>query len=197
MSTPRIISGKARGIRLKMVPGDITRPITDLVKEALFNILGQDIEDASLLDLFGGTGSVGIEALSRGAAFCRFIDLHRAAVEVMKSNLELTRLKENAQVIQADALHYLARTADRTFDYVFIAPPQYKGIWERAMSILDAHMDWLNDDSLVIVQIDPREHKDLQLEHLEQVEERKYGNTLLVFYEMRSTPDANTPAPSA
>ena len=84
MSTPRIISGKARGIRLKMVPGDITRPITDMVKEALFNILGPDIEDASLLDLFGGTGSVGIEALSRGAAFCRFIDLHRAAVEVIK-----------------------------------------------------------------------------------------------------------------
>ena len=194
MSNPRIISGKARGIRLKMVPGDITRPITDLVKEALFNILGQDIEDASLLDLFGGTGSVGIEALSRGAAFCRFIDLNRAAVEVIKSNLELTRLKENAQVIQADAIHYLGRSADRTFDYIFIAPPQYKGIWDRAMSILDAHPAWLNEDSLVIVQIDPREHKDLQLEHLEQVEERKYGNTLLVFFEQRSPPEADQPA---
>jgi 16S rRNA (guanine966-N2)-methyltransferase len=194
MSNPRIISGKARGIRLKMVPGDITRPITDLVKEALFNILGQDIEDANLLDLFGGTGSVGIEALSRGAAYCRFIDLHRAAVEVIKTNLELTRLKENAQVILADALRYLGRPADRTFDYIFIAPPQYKGIWDRAMTILDTHTDWLNDDSLVIVQIDPREHKDLQLEHLEQVEERKYGNTLLVFYELKSPPVGSSTA---
>ena len=189
MSNPRIISGKARGIRLKMVPGDITRPITDLVKEALFNILGQDIEEASLLDLFGGTGTVGIEALSRGAAFCRFIDIHRAAIEVMKFNLELTRLKENAQVVQADALRYLGRSADRTFDYVFTAPPQYKGLWDRAMSALDANPDWLNPESLVIVQIDPREHKELALEHLEQVEERKYGNTLLVFFELKSLPE--------
>ncbi len=191
MANPRIISGLARGIRLKMVPGEITRPITDMVKEALFNILGQDIEGASLLDLFGGTGSVGIEALSRGAAYCRFIDLHRAAVEVIRFNLEKTRLKENAQVVQADALHYLARPADRAFDYIFIAPPQYKGIWERALALLDAHLDWLNPDGLVIVQIDPREYKALPLQRLEQVEERKYGNTLLVFYEVRAADQAN------
>mgnify|MGYP000978798129 CR=1 FL=1 len=71
MSTPRIISGKARGIRLSDVPGNITRPITDMVKTALFNILGEDIVGSSMLDLFGGTGSVGIEALSRGAEFVR------------------------------------------------------------------------------------------------------------------------------
>ncbi len=79
MSTPRIIGGTARGLRLQDVPGNVTRPITDRVKEALYNILGSDIKDAALLDLFGGTGSVGIEALSRGASFVRFCDKDRGA----------------------------------------------------------------------------------------------------------------------
>ncbi|HZW03476.1 MAG TPA: RsmD family RNA methyltransferase, partial [Anaerolineaceae bacterium] len=100
MASPRIIAGTARGIRLKPVPGEITRPITDRVKESLFNILGPDIQDAALLDLFGGTGSVGIEALSRGAAFVRFNDLHRQAVATIKENLQRTRLGERAEVVQ-------------------------------------------------------------------------------------------------
>jgi 16S rRNA (guanine966-N2)-methyltransferase len=193
MSNPRIISGKARGVRLRMVPGDITRPVTDMVKEAFYNILGQDIAGASFLDLFGGTGSIGIEALSRGAAFCRFIDLNRAAVETIKANLDLTRLKENAQVIQADAFQYLNRPVDRTFDFIYIAPPQYKDMWVRAMTTLDNHISWLKSDSLVIVQIDPHEYKDLSLSHLEMVEQRKYGSTLLLFYELTGELSANDP----
>ncbi|HTX78813.1 MAG TPA: RsmD family RNA methyltransferase, partial [Longilinea sp.] len=84
MSKPRIISGTAKGLILQDVPGDITRPITDRVKESLFNIIGADIEGTAFLDLFGGTGSVGIEALSRGAKLTRFIDLNRTAVNVIK-----------------------------------------------------------------------------------------------------------------
>ncbi len=186
MANPRIISGKARGIRLRMVPGDITRPITDMVKGALFNIIGSDIVDASLLDLFGGTGSVGIEALSRGASFCRLLDLNRPAVETIKANLETTRLKELGQVLQTDAFQYLARPADRAFDYIYIAPPQYKGMWERALSILDDHLEWLQPDGWIIVQIDPLEYKMQILEHLEEVQQRRYGSTLLVFYELKS-----------
>lgn len=183
MPSPRIISGSARGMRLKSVPGDTTRPITDIVKEALFNILGSDIYDASILDLFGGTGSVGIEALSRGATFARFLDLARAAVDTIKANLETTHLADKGHVQQADAFSYLARTPDRQFDYIFIAPPQYKGMWEKAMLLLDKNIGWLSEESWVIVQIDPKEYKDLPLTHLSQFEERKYGNTLLVFYE--------------
>jgi 16S rRNA (guanine966-N2)-methyltransferase len=110
MSQPRIISGKARGIRLQDVPGDITRPITDRVKEAVFNIFGSDIIEASFLDLFGGTGSVGIEALSRGAKNCTFIDIHSQAINVIKSNLKITRLEEFAKVHQMDAFHFLEGT---------------------------------------------------------------------------------------
>jgi 16S rRNA (guanine966-N2)-methyltransferase len=189
MSSPRIIAGKARGIRLVMVPGDITRPITDIVKEALFNILGsEDIAESTWLDLFGGTGSVGLEALSRGASFCRFIDLHHAAVDTIKKNLELTHLKEFAQVVRADALAYLTRTVDRSFDYIYIAPPQYKGIWEKALHQLDEHPNWTDSESWVVVQIDPIEYSEIQLKNLVEFERRKYGNTLLIFFERRETP---------
>ena len=183
MAPPRIISGKARGTRLRMVPGDITRPITDTVKEALFNILANDVVDSTWLDLFGGTGSVGIEALSRGAAFCRFIDLHRAASDTIKTNLELTHLKDHAQVVQADAFSFLTRTPDRVFDYIYIAPPQYKEMWERAITLLDANAGWFSPESWILVQIDPVEYKPLTLRRLVEIQQRKYGSTLLVFFE--------------
>jgi 16S rRNA (guanine(966)-N(2))-methyltransferase RsmD len=185
VTTPRIIAGSARGTRLQMVPGDITRPITDMVKEALFNILGQeDVVDSTWLDLFGGTGSVGIEALSRGASYARFIDVNRAAVETIKTNLERTRLKEHSQVLQIDAFALLKRPPDRTFDYIYIAPPQYKDLWKRALQTLDENPGWMQEDTWVIVQIDPLEYEAQSLEHLSEFEQRKYGNTLLVFYDV-------------
>jgi 16S rRNA (guanine966-N2)-methyltransferase len=184
VSSPRIIAGKARGMRLQDVPGDITRPITDRVKEALFNILSKDIPGSTFLDLFGGTGSVGIEALSRGAAFVRFIDLNRSAVNVIRANLTHTRLEENAQVIQNDALQYLKQKPDRQFDYIYIAPPQYKGMWMKALQILDDHMEWLAPFGWVIVQIDPVEFQEDSLTHLVAFDQRRYGSTLLLFYEI-------------
>ncbi|HEX9019296.1 MAG TPA: 16S rRNA (guanine(966)-N(2))-methyltransferase RsmD [Anaerolineaceae bacterium] len=184
MSTPRVISGSARGIRLQMVPGDITRPITDMVKESLFNILGaEDIADSTWLDLFGGTGSVGIEALSRGAVFARFIDLNRAAITTIQTNLEKTHLMSRAEILQSDAFAFLKRSADRSFDYIYIAPPQYKGMWEHALHDLDDNTGWTQADTWVIVQIDPLEYSKQALNHLVEFEQRRYGNTLLVFYE--------------
>jgi 16S rRNA (guanine(966)-N(2))-methyltransferase RsmD len=184
VSNPRIIAGKARGMRLQDVPGDITRPITDRVKEALFNILGTDILDCSLLDLFGGTGSVGIEALSRGASYARFIDLNRPAINIIRANLEHTHLAEHAQVFQADALHYLKQPPDRQFDYIFIAPPQYKGLWLKALQTLAERPAWLVPDGWVIVQIDPVEYESTTFAPFREFEQRRYGSTLLVFYEI-------------
>ena len=186
MSTPRIIAGKARGRHLKDVPGDITRPITDRVKEALFNILAGDVIDATLLDLFAGTGSVGIEALSRGAAFVRFNDIHRQAIDTVRANLESTGLKDNAEVVKSDAFALLRQPPDRRFDYVFIAPPQYKGLWVQAMQALDENPTWLADDGWLLVQIDPVEYQELALTYFHEIEQRKYGSTLLVFYERTS-----------
>jgi len=167
------------------VPGDITRPITDRVKEALFNILGVDIRDSSLMDLFAGTGSVGIEALSRGAKHVRFIDRHRLAIKTIETNLDSTKLSEGAEVIQMDAFSHLESVPDRQFDYVFIAPPQYKGLWKRALISLDNNSGWLCEDGWVIVQIDPTEFEGFDLRNLEEIERRKYGSTLLLFYELK------------
>jgi 16S rRNA (guanine966-N2)-methyltransferase len=182
----RVITGTARGRRLKAVPGDTTRPITDQVKEALFNIIGADLADSNWWDLFAGTGAVGIEALSRGAAFCRFTDLSRAPIETIRENLRSTRLESTAEVKRADAFALLPARPDRQFDYVYIAPPQYKEMWSAALTELDANAEWLSENSWVIVQISPREYKACDLSSLEEFDQRKYGNTLLVFHERRA-----------
>ena len=163
MSGLRVIAGKAGGLRLKSVPGDATRPITDRSKESLFNILSTDIIGSNFLDLFAGTGSVGIEALSRGANFARFVDKQRLAVETVRANIKTTRLTESAEVLHMDAFSLLERNSDRAFDYIFIAPPQYKKIWIKALTKLDDRPDWLSDGAWVIVQIHPIEYEKLEL----------------------------------
>lgn len=183
MTRLRVISGLAKGKRLAAVPGDSTRPITDRAKESLFNIIREDLPDCMFLDLFAGTGSVGIEALSRGANFVRFLDTHPAAIKTIRQNLSLTELEENAQVIQIDAFIHLSRNPDKSFDYVYIAPPQYKGLWEKALLAVDASPGWLVEDGWVIVQIDPKEYKEIPLENFSEFDQRKYGSTLIVFYE--------------
>ena len=184
MSIFCIIAGTVRGICLQMVSGDITRSITDMVKEFLFNILGQeDLIDSAWLDLFGGIGSVGIEALSRGAAFVRFNDLNRAAINTIQTNLDKTRLKAKAEIVQSDAFALLKRRADRQFDYIYVAPPQYKDMWKQILKTLDENPGWIKEDTWVIVQIDPVEYEPQTLNHLVEFEQRKYGSTLLVFYE--------------
>jgi 16S rRNA (guanine966-N2)-methyltransferase len=178
----RVIGGKARGMKLRPVPGDTTRPVTDRVKVSLFNIIGADIEGATLLDLFAGTGSIGIEALSRGATFVRFLDLNRKAVETIQANLAHTRLEAGAEVLRGDAFALLNRPVDRVFDYIYIAPPQYKGLWKQALQEVDRHADWLSEDAWVVVQIHPREFDLVELANLEKFEERTYGSTLLVIF---------------
>jgi 16S rRNA (guanine(966)-N(2))-methyltransferase RsmD len=185
MSSPRVVAGSARGLRLRSVPGDGTRPITDRAKESLFNILRPNLQGGAFLDLFAGTGAVGIEALSQGASFARFIDNARGAVETVRANLAAAKLDKQAQVIQSDSFAQLAGKPDREFDYIFIAPPQYKGLWKRALLAVDIVPSWLVTDGWVIVQIDPTEYEKLEWQNLEEFDQRKYGNVLLVFYERR------------
>jgi len=186
MSGLRVIAGKAKGRRLHAVPGDTTRPITDRTKESLFNILGADIQDATFLDLFAGTGAVGIEALSRGASFVRFVDKVHAAVQTIRDNLEITGLSPYAEIKKMDAFHLIEGVPDRSFDYIYIAPPQYKQIWKNMLIKIDANMGWVAQDGWVITQIHPLEYEDLGenegLNHLQFFDRRRYGSTLLVFY---------------
>jgi 16S rRNA (guanine966-N2)-methyltransferase len=182
LSNPRIIGGKARGIRLEAVPGDITRPITDRVKESLFNIIGADIEKSSFLDLFGGTGSVGIEALSRGGSFTRFIEISPVAVSIIKKNLIKTKLISRSDILCMDAMRYIKSPSEQIFDYIYIAPPQYKQLWLKTLKLLDEFHSHLSSDGWIITQIDPSEEESLQLSHFEIFDRRKYGSTLLLFY---------------
>jgi 16S rRNA (guanine(966)-N(2))-methyltransferase RsmD len=182
----RVISGSAKGRKLKIVPGDTTRPITDRTKEALFSILGRWIIDARVLDLFGGTGAVGIEALSRGAAHVTFIEKSHIATRIIGENLRITGMADRAYVRRDDAFHYLAQPdqPDQPFDLIYVAPPQYKQWWVKALQLIDQRVgDWLLPDGAVVVQIHPVEVEQLTLQHLTLYDERKYGSTLLYFYE--------------
>jgi len=183
MSTLRIIAGKAKGMRIQSVPGDSTRPITDRAKEALFNIISTDLIDSSWLDCFGGTGSVSIEALSRGAKTSTIIDLHPLAIETIKKNLHHTKFIQQAEVRKTDTLAYLKKKPIKSYDYVFIAPPQYKGLWQKTIEIIDDNPGWLVDDGWIIVQIHPVEYRPLELKNFNEFDQRKYGSTIFVFYQ--------------
>jgi 16S rRNA (guanine(966)-N(2))-methyltransferase RsmD len=185
MGELRIIGGMAKGMKLRDVPGDSTRPITDMVKEALYNIIGPDIEGAAMWDLFAGTGSVSLEALSRGASFAKLTDSNRNAIQTIHSNLIHTRLADKARVIRGDVFNLLRGKPEREYDYIYVAPPQYKEMWKQAMEFLDQQPGWLVEDGWIIVQIHPREYEKLDLQNLEVFDERKYSNTLLVFYQKK------------
>jgi 16S rRNA (guanine(966)-N(2))-methyltransferase RsmD len=183
----RVIAGRAKGRKLKTVDGDTTRPITDRAKESLFNIIGGDVVDSNWWDLFSGTGAVGIEALSRGAGFARFSDLNRAPIETIQFNLKHCQFESQSEVRRADAFTYLSNKPDRQFEYIYIAPPQYKDMWVKALELLDDNLDWLTEDGWAVVQIAPREYRTStpSLKILEEIEQRQYGNTLFVFYRRR------------
>jgi 16S rRNA (guanine(966)-N(2))-methyltransferase RsmD len=178
----RVIAGTAKGRRLKMVPGDTTRPVMDRVKEACFSIIGRQIIDATFLDLYAGTGSVGIEALSRGARSVLFVELDRMAVQTIQANLELTRLGDKAIIRRTDVLHFLSHPTGTAFDFIYIAPPQYKNLWAETLQTLDKNPSWLKPATMVIVQIDPTEKQPIELRHLTPYDERRYGKTLLWFF---------------
>ena len=178
----RVIAGSAKGIKLRAVPGSGTRPIADRVKEALFNILSNTIVDSHLLDLFAGTGSVGIEALSRGAQRAVFVEKHSRAIATIRANLRQTRLEAGARVVRADVFTFLAGDPV-AFDLIYIAPPQYQGLWKKTLLALDASPSWLHPEGLAIVQIFPKELEPLDLTTLRLADQRQYGSTLLCFYE--------------
>ncbi len=166
-----------------MVPGDSTRPIMDRAKESLFNILGQFVRGSRWLDLFAGTGQVGIEALSRGAEEVVFTDKVRPAINTIQQNLKVTRLADRGTVLQTDAFAYLKRRGIRPFDLIYIAPPQYMKLWITALQDVDRNPALLTSGGIVIAQIDPKEYEPIALQNLTLYDQRKYGNTMFCFYE--------------
>ncbi len=189
----RVITGSAKGRQL-VSPGEATRPITDRVKTSLFNILSTRVIDANVLDLFAGAGSVGIEALSRGARHATFVELDHAALSAIRENLKLTRLSERATVIRQDVFKFIAHSAvahgavpvggGEKYDLIYVAPPQYKGLWVKTLEALD-QQDFLSEKGTLVAQIHPKEYHDLELTQFELADQRKYGSTLLCFYQRK------------
>lgn len=180
----RVVGGRARGTTLLGPPSEGTRPISDRAKEALFNILGPGIRDGRVLDLFAGTGAVGIEALSRGAAEAVLVERDREVVAVIEANLAKTRLGDRATVVQADVFAWLDRGVGAPFDVVFSGPPQWQGLWGRSLAAIDERAGaLLAEGAVVVLQLDPREEaEEPPLTHLELDDARRYGNVALRFY---------------
>jgi 16S rRNA (guanine(966)-N(2))-methyltransferase RsmD len=189
----RVVGGSARGRPLLEVPGAGTRPIMDRVKTALFDTLRPRLAGTRVLDLFAGTGAVGIEALSQGAEHCTFLDLNAKAISTIRANLANTSLADRATVRVADALRFLKHT-DQSFDLIYVAPPQHKGLWIDALMQIDTRPELLgcqpepgleDEAGIAVAQIDPRELEAIELVTLHQFDQKRYGNTLLLFFEPR------------
>lgn len=148
----RVIAGKARSLKLMTPPGMDTRPTTDRTKETLFNILQPEIGGARFLDLFSGSGAIGIEALSRGAAFAVFVEKDRAAAECIRKNLAFTKLGDNGQILRKDvgaALKSLEK--GEPFDLIFMDPPYGRGLERQVLEYL-AHSSLLAEEGTVVVE---------------------------------------------
>ncbi len=175
----RIITGKARGARLKAPKGLSTRPTSDRVKESLFSILGGRVVGRRVLDLFAGTGSLGLEALSRGAEYAVFVD--RATDNILRDNAEHAHLADAVRVMRGDVFASLSRldAEGERFDLVFCDPPYAKGLWERTLIELDAS-PILSRDAMVVVECGGDEKSLPPLSRLSLVREEHYGHTTLV-----------------
>ncbi len=187
----RVIAGSAKGRQLKLVPGDTTRPIMDRAKEALFSILGRSVLDSYFMDLFAGTGSVGIEALSRGAHHVLFVEMESRAIHTIQGNLAVTGLGEKALIRRADVFALLRQSSPQPYEFVYVAPPQYKRLWSKTLDALDASKSWFTESTRVIAQIDPREYQPVTLEHFVESDQRTYGQTMLVFYDYKDSEDSH------
>ena len=192
----RVISGKAKGARLSALSSKGTRPILDRVKESLFSILGDFVVDSVVLDVFAGTGSLGIEALSRGAKRCLFVDDNMHAVQVIKKNLQDTRFLEMAEILEKDAFALSAFLTDKCmkFDLILVAPP-YRLIdadskdREKIFTFLDecASGQILNENGIIVLQHHKKQIVSQEnFKHLKVDDERRYGNTQLTFLRTNS-----------
>ena len=176
----RVISGKARGVQLKTPDGMTTRPTADRVKEALFSIIQFDIPTAKVLDLFGGTGQLGIEALSRGAKSAVFVDTGEPACRLIRENLRRTKLEADATVIRSDYLAYLKRCKEK-FDIIFLDPPYAEVFLENALKCI-AEIDILQSGGIIIAERPVGKEIPVELEGFTRSKDYKYGTVLLTVY---------------
>lgn len=178
----RVISGSARGLKLNTPGDDRVRPTTDRVKESMFNIVQDWVYDSQVLDLFAGSGALGIEALSRGASQAVFCDNSLDSIKIIKSNIEKARMADRSQIVSGDFKRCLRdmEAKNQSFDMIFVDPPYYKGLFEEVLDTIRS-CKILKKDGIVIVEHDAKRPIG-QVEGLEVYKEKKYGITMLTFY---------------
>ena len=176
----RVVSGKARGVILKTPDGMLTRPTADRVKEALFSIIQFDISGAKVLDLFGGTGQLGIEALSRGAKSAVFVDSQTAACSLIRENLKRTRLENSAKVVCSDYALFLKKSTE-TYDIILLDPPYAEKFLENALKLI-TEIDILQSGGIIVTERPVEKNLDLDFPGYSRSKDYKYSKTVLTIY---------------
>jgi 16S rRNA (guanine966-N2)-methyltransferase len=194
----RIISGSAKGRRLFTLAGQAVRPTSDRVKESIFNMLGPSVAGSAVLDLFAGTGNLGIEALSRGARSAFFVDGSHPSITTIQRNLALCAMTDRAEVLQDDCLRAIAllRRRRRTFDLLFADPPYEKGFVEKTLKALAVH-EIGHGDTLVVIEHARREPLPDPLSPWTLLRQRKTGDTVVSFLKKGTHPGKGAAAPAA
>ena len=176
----RVITGSARGIQLKTPEGMTTRPTSDRVKEAMFSIIHFDIPGAAVLDLFGGTGQLGIEALSRGAKSALFVDAGEPACRLIKENLKRAKMEDQGRIVRSDYLDYLRRTKEQ-FDIILLDPPYAEVFLENALKCI-TEIDILREGGIIVAERPLGKELPWEFQGYERSKDYKYGKTLLTVY---------------
>lgn len=176
----RVITGKARGVQLKTPDGMLTRPTADRVKEALFSIINFDIPGSKVLDLFSGTGQLGIEALSRGAESAVFVDAREEACKLIKENLKRTKLESQGRIVRSDYLDYLNRCAER-YTIILLDPPYAEVFLENALKKI-TEIDILESDGIIVTERPMGKELLWEFDGYVRSKDYKYGKTLLTIY---------------
>lgn len=182
----RVISGSARGLKLKSPEGLNTRPTADRIKESLFNIISPYIYDCSFLDLFSGSGSIGIEALSRGAKDATFVDFNKDSINIIKQNISLSKLEQKSTVYNLDVLNAIDTLSKKTqkFDIIFLDPPYNKGLLLPTLKKIE-QLDLLKDDGFIICEQHINE-PEINLDKLYTYRTKEYKITKMVFLEYKN-----------
>lgn len=181
----RIISGKARGTKLYTLEGLETRPTLDRVKESLFNIIQADIPESIVLDLFAGSGAIGLEFASRNAKKVYMCDSSKNAIQIIKRNIEKTHLEDKIELLNIDFKAMLSKLENKKFNYIYLDPPYKTDYIKQALEkILQLNM--IDKDSLIIAETDELEKvlKEIENLKLEIVDQRKYGRANIIFLKM-------------
>lgn len=183
----RVISGSARGKKLRSPKDESVRPTLDRIKENIFNIIGFDIKESVVLDLFAGSGGLGIEALSRGASHCTFVDKDKSSITLVQANLKDTRLERNAEAYQMDAEKAIEKfySKGKKFDYIFLDPPYQQGVIQKILKQLQK-CNIMQEEGIIIVETDGLENLPDEIYHFTKMKEREYSNTKISIYEIRN-----------